>query len=67
MLSGEGFYSCSILFQLIHDRYVKMLLDTNGGFAQILLYKSAAIDGSFGHIAKDDRLDPPAPTLSTQL
>jgi len=33
MLSGEGFYSCSILFQLIHDRYVKMLLDTNGGFA----------------------------------
>jgi hypothetical protein len=34
MLSDEGFYSCSILFQLIRDRYVKMLLDTNGGFRQ---------------------------------
>ena len=33
MLSDEGFYSCSILFQLIRDRYVKMLLDTNVRFA----------------------------------
>ena len=30
MLSGDGFYSCSILFR---DRYVKMLLDTNVRFA----------------------------------
>ena len=33
MPSDEGFYSCSIFFQLVRDRYVKMLLDTNGGFA----------------------------------
>jgi hypothetical protein len=26
MPSDEGFYSCSIFFQLVRDRYVKMLL-----------------------------------------
>ena len=43
MLSDEGFYSCSIFFQLVRDRYVKMLLDTNGGFARWAQLVSATL------------------------